>query len=77
MGVLGRRSWRSGRPAESWSTKKSEGARRSSSEVKRAMARIRCSWRRMAQRMEKRPRIEGGMSVLPRTRTSRVPLPLG
>lgn len=28
----------------------------------------------MAQRMEKRPSMEGGMIVLPRTRTSRVPI---
>jgi hypothetical protein len=43
------------------------------SEVKRAMWRIRWSCRRMAQRMAKRPRMEGGTGVFPRMRTSRVP----
>lgn len=35
---------------------------------------IRWIWRRMAQRMEKRPRSEGGIREFPRTRTSRVPV---
>jgi hypothetical protein len=64
-------------PALSWSTKKVVGVSSWSSLVKSAICRIRCTWRRMAHSMAKRPRKEAGTSVLPRTRTSRVPFRQG
>ena len=68
-------------PALSWSTKTYDGFKLQNSDVKSVICRIRCSWRRMAHRMAKRLERKGtkgreredGMSVLPRTRTSRVP----
>lgn len=37
--------------------------------------RMRWNCRRIAQRMENRERMEGGINQLPRTRTSSVPVP--
>jgi hypothetical protein len=73
MGVLGYRSCRRGREADNWSTKKAAGERARSSDVKRTMWRSRCIWRAMAHRMLNREKMEGGIRVLPLTRTSRVP----
>lgn len=50
------------------------GERSLSSWLAKEMEKIRCSWRRMAQRIAKRPKIIVGTSQFPRTRTSRVPV---
>lgn len=52
---------------------KAVGSRPGSS-PRRKVVRIRWNCRRIAQRMEKRPSIEEGTMVLPRTRTSSVPV---